>query len=127
MQMSWTPSGYKQIVYRHGVELVGWTEPEMVNPGNLSGDKLDRLHLAQKEGRCRWVLLSEEEWDIRRKDFEEMKRAGRVTVRGRKKAPTGNEVGGKDQSATSGHAPSNDMDASCSSTGDRCLARDREE
>ena len=58
---------------KYGVELRGWTEPGPIyNPGNFKNThQAERLELAMKNKTCRWVELSEEEWDTRKKVLED--------------------------------------------------------
>jgi hypothetical protein len=58
-------TNYKALVCRWGVELKGWTEPEINNPGNLAALSLNRLLNALRTGNCHWSKLTTTAWGER--------------------------------------------------------------
>lgn len=55
---------YLPLVAKWGVELAGWTEDEIRNPGFIqTSGGLKRLLDALNKGHCYWRVLSQEEWD----------------------------------------------------------------
>ncbi|KAG0693659.1 hypothetical protein DFH29DRAFT_769425, partial [Suillus ampliporus] len=50
---------YEAFVIKWGVELAGWTEGEVTNPGNITSSiRLAQLHAALKSGDCYWQILT---------------------------------------------------------------------
>ncbi|KAF7975701.1 hypothetical protein HWV62_8647, partial [Athelia sp. TMB] len=61
-QMNYTD--HDTLVCKWGVELVGWTEPAIVNPSKIStAPALSRLVVALCDQHCHWVVLDAESWD----------------------------------------------------------------
>ncbi|EGN97528.1 hypothetical protein SERLA73DRAFT_75204 [Serpula lacrymans var. lacrymans S7.3] len=62
-------ANYKKLVCDHGIELVGWTERKVVNPGQIqTTPALAYLLDALQNGTCFWKVLSEAEWENKRKE-----------------------------------------------------------
>ncbi|KAG2047751.1 hypothetical protein BDR06DRAFT_866965, partial [Suillus hirtellus] len=56
-------TAYKSFIIKWGVELAGWTEGKVTNPGNITSSiALARLHAALKNQDCHWCVLSAGEW-----------------------------------------------------------------
>ncbi|KAG2071505.1 hypothetical protein BDR04DRAFT_1016011 [Suillus decipiens] len=54
-------ANYEALVVEWGVELVGWTESQIVNPGDIqSSVHLKSLVTALQSGMCCWHQLNEE-------------------------------------------------------------------
>jgi hypothetical protein len=57
-------TAYEGLVCKWGVEIIGWTEVEIVNPGQISTAlSLQRLAEAWRSGDCYWSALTQEAWD----------------------------------------------------------------
>ncbi|KAG1877271.1 hypothetical protein F4604DRAFT_1530985, partial [Suillus subluteus] len=57
-------ANYEALVVEWGVELVGWTESQIVNPGDIqSSVRLKSLVTALQSGVCCWHQLDEDEWE----------------------------------------------------------------
>ncbi|KAG1774965.1 hypothetical protein EV702DRAFT_1047287 [Suillus placidus] len=62
-----TYTAYEGFVVKWGVELVGWTEGQVTNPGNITSSiALARLHAALKNHDCDWRVLSADEWEVKK-------------------------------------------------------------
>jgi hypothetical protein len=60
--MSYT--NYNGLVEKWGIELIGWTEPEIANPSTIqTALGLNRLVNALRRGDCYWAPLTQEAWD----------------------------------------------------------------
>lgn len=72
---------YEKFVIQYGVELKEWPEPGGVcNPSKLTSTaRLTRVKNALDSGECRWVVLSQEEWDARKMAAEKGKGKGRAS------------------------------------------------
>jgi len=58
MVMQYT--NYEALVCKLGIELVGWTEPKICNPGKrMTALSLNRLLNALRQGDCHWVKLTQ--------------------------------------------------------------------
>lgn len=56
-------TNYEVLVCKLGVELIGWTEPKIDNPGKLmTALSLNRLLNALQTGDCHWSKLTETAW-----------------------------------------------------------------
>lgn len=87
-QMSY--SHYNGLVAKWGVELAGWTEDEIINPGAIqAAGALKRLLDALHKGHCYWRVLTKEQWDekIDEVDGAATKSRKRRCDFGTKKAP----------------------------------------
>lgn len=53
-----------RIVMKYGVHLIGWPLEELKNPSNITsiGD-LNKVNKALADGTCRWVRLTNDEFD----------------------------------------------------------------
>jgi hypothetical protein len=61
-------SNYELLVHNHGIELIGWTEPEICNPGTIqTAISLNRLVSALRNGDCYWAVLTDEAWEAKKK------------------------------------------------------------
>lgn len=59
---------HERLVCVWGVELIGWTEPKIINPTHITtSHALNRLLQALRNGDCHWVVLEAPEWDARKK------------------------------------------------------------
>ena len=57
-------ANYRGLIAKWGVELAGWMEEEVVNPGKIQmAAALKRLLDALRKGHCYWWALSKAEWD----------------------------------------------------------------
>jgi hypothetical protein len=57
-------AGYEKFVCAHGVELVGFTEEKIVNPGDIKTlPGLMHLFMALQSGDCHWQCLDKDEWE----------------------------------------------------------------
>lgn len=91
--MSYT--NYSALVARWGVELAGWTEETVVNPGVIqTACALKRLLDALRKGHCYWRVLTKAEWDQKKDDQEsaEPKARKRRRDHGTTKAPRSKRV-----------------------------------
>ena len=69
-QRSW--SHYKALVCKWGVELCGWTEDQVANPGLIQTvPALKRLLDALHRGHCDWRQLTEVEWKRKVEEHED--------------------------------------------------------
>jgi hypothetical protein len=60
--MSYT--NYKTLVHNYSVELIGWTEVTVCNPGTIqTATSLNRLVYALRNSDCYWALLSADAWE----------------------------------------------------------------
>src|ERR1700720_2990905 len=60
--MSYT--NYKNLVHNNGVELIGWTEATVCNPGTIqTAASLNRLVYALRNGDCYWAPLTADAWE----------------------------------------------------------------
>ncbi|KAG0696303.1 hypothetical protein DFH29DRAFT_769619, partial [Suillus ampliporus] len=60
---------YESFVLKWGIELTGWTEAHVINPGDITSSvALGRLHAALKSGDCYWRELTPAEWKSRKDD-----------------------------------------------------------
>ncbi|KAG2121454.1 hypothetical protein DEU56DRAFT_718750, partial [Suillus clintonianus] len=65
-------NSYDAFVVKWGVELSGWTEGEVRNPGNITSSVgLARLHAALKNNECYWRELTQDEWEAKKESFEQ--------------------------------------------------------
>ncbi|KAG1779317.1 hypothetical protein EV702DRAFT_952308, partial [Suillus placidus] len=56
-------NSYESFIAKWGIELTGWTEARVVNPGNITSSvALGRLHAALKSSDCYWHELMPTEW-----------------------------------------------------------------
>lgn len=70
-QMSY--ANYSGLVVKWGVELAGWTEGIVTNPGNIQvASALKRLLDALRKGHCYWRILTQEEWDLKTLEKDEV-------------------------------------------------------
>ena len=57
-------ANYRGLIAKWGVELAGWTEEVVVNPGKIQMvAALKRLLNALRKGHCYWRALLKAEWD----------------------------------------------------------------
>jgi hypothetical protein len=76
-----------KIVEEHTVELQGWPEGVVRNPGKLGGRmKVVALLTAILDGSCRWVALNEHELEERVRSNQEKVARGEIIYKPRKKA-----------------------------------------
>ncbi|KAJ7733212.1 hypothetical protein DFH07DRAFT_780656 [Mycena maculata] len=73
----------EDVVQKHGVELVGWTFPQLVNPSELSTSVslLQELHDTIKNDTCKFVRLTAQQLRARKQKWEEDVAAGRIEVK----------------------------------------------
>ncbi|KAG2339087.1 hypothetical protein BDR05DRAFT_892302 [Suillus weaverae] len=58
---------YEGFVVKWGVELVGWTEGQVTNPGIITSSiTLACHHAALKNHDCDWHVLSADEWEVKK-------------------------------------------------------------
>lgn len=63
---------HERFIRAWGIELVGWTEGAITNPGEISSSvALRRLHNALKVGLCYWRELTDEELATRKEAHEQ--------------------------------------------------------
>ncbi|KAG2070063.1 hypothetical protein BDR04DRAFT_982872, partial [Suillus decipiens] len=56
-------NAYESFMLKWGIELSGWTEASVINPGNITSTvALCHLHAALKSGDCYWHELMPAEW-----------------------------------------------------------------
>lgn len=86
-------SNYTGLVVKWGVELAGWTEGIVTNPGNIqTAGALKRLLDALRKGHCYWRVLTQEEWDQKTLEKDEAgvklrkRRVDWGTTRGKQKS-----------------------------------------
>lgn len=73
---------YGRLVCRYGVELVGWTEPTIGQPGAITSSlALIRLADALRTGNCYWGVLDDDAWDERKEAHLLAIRNGEVAAR----------------------------------------------
>lgn len=72
---------HEKFAIEYGVELKEWPEPGGVcNPSKLTSTaRLTRVKNALDTRECRWVVLSQEEWDARKIAAEKGKGKGRAS------------------------------------------------
>ena len=77
----------RDIVLRYGVVLEGWTHSLWANPSELSTslEPLRQLVDALKSGSCKFVKLTREDWEKRRKEYYAKIDSGEIRSRERKK------------------------------------------
>jgi hypothetical protein len=76
-----------KIVEEHGVELRGWPEGAVRNPGKLGGRmKVMRLLTMLVDGSCRWVALSEHKLEERISSNQQKVARGEIIYKPCKKA-----------------------------------------
>lgn len=62
-------ANYSGLVAKWGVEMAGWTEGDIVNPGTIqTSGSLKRLLDALRKGHCYWRVLTQTEWDQKIED-----------------------------------------------------------
>ncbi|KAG2087518.1 uncharacterized protein F5147DRAFT_527619, partial [Suillus discolor] len=65
-------NSYDAFIVKWGVELSGWTEGEVRNPGTITSSiGLARLHAALKNNECYWHELTPDEWEEKKELFEQ--------------------------------------------------------
>ncbi|KAG1869621.1 hypothetical protein F4604DRAFT_1584223 [Suillus subluteus] len=70
-------ANYEALVVEWGVELVGWTESQIVNPGDIqSSVHLKSLVTALQSGACCWHQLDEDEWETLKEGDRQQDLAG---------------------------------------------------
>jgi hypothetical protein len=75
-------NSYDAFVVKWGVELSGWTEGEVRNPGTITSSiGLAHLHAALKNEECYWCELTPDEWEAKKELFEQQVLNG--TIKGR--------------------------------------------
>ncbi|KAG2352170.1 hypothetical protein BDR07DRAFT_1236960, partial [Suillus spraguei] len=58
-----TYNAHESFVLKWGIELTGWTEARVVNPGDITSSvALGCLHTTLKSGDCYWHELTSAEW-----------------------------------------------------------------
>ncbi|KAG1888204.1 hypothetical protein F4604DRAFT_1916126 [Suillus subluteus] len=73
---------HKRFVCVWGIELVGWTEGAITNPGEITSSvALRRLHNALKDGLCYWRELTNEELTARKEVHEQCVISGEEKTR----------------------------------------------
>jgi hypothetical protein len=81
--MSYT--NYKTLVHNYGVELIGWTEVTVCNPGTIqTAASLNRLVYALRNGDCYWAPLSADAWEEVKAARQAEVETGRVKKRKRR-------------------------------------------
>ncbi|KAG1724939.1 uncharacterized protein EDB91DRAFT_1087291 [Suillus paluster] len=64
-------NSYDAFVVKWGIELTGWTEAQVTNPGNITSSvTLSHLHSALKDGDCHWCTLSSSELKSKAEEFK---------------------------------------------------------
>ncbi|KAF8326485.1 hypothetical protein F5887DRAFT_1197076 [Amanita rubescens] len=76
----------EEIIHKRGVELVGWTYDKIVNPSQMSSalEPLSKLRNAIKEGRCKFVRLTQQEIKERIAAYDNRIEKGEMQARKRK-------------------------------------------
>ncbi|KAG2113287.1 hypothetical protein BD769DRAFT_1673829 [Suillus cothurnatus] len=65
-------NSYDAFIVKWGVELSGWTEGEVRNPGTITSSiGLAHLHAALKNEECYWRELTPDEWEAKKELFEQ--------------------------------------------------------
>ncbi|KAG2103698.1 uncharacterized protein F5147DRAFT_554864, partial [Suillus discolor] len=65
-------NSYDAFIVKWGVELSGWTEGEVRNPGTITSSiGLAHLHAALKNNECYWRELTPDEWEEKKELFEQ--------------------------------------------------------
>ena len=88
-------AGYEKFVCAHGVELVGFTEEKIVNPGDIKTlPGLTRLFTALQSGDCHWRCLDKDEWESR-KDARQAHGGGKTRATRSDKGISKKKIAGK--------------------------------
>lgn len=110
-QMSY--SQYEVLVCKWGVELCGWTEDKVANPGLIqTAPALKRLLDALRKGHCYWRELTQGEWEKKIEEREDAtpKSRKRRSDHGTTKKPRKTRKVRRDQTAGSSPSDSDDDD-----------------
>ena len=72
---------YECLVCWYGVELSGWTEPTIGQPGAITTSlALIRLADALRMGDCYWMALNDKDWDTRKEAHLQAIHSGKVPL-----------------------------------------------
>jgi hypothetical protein len=112
-------ANYQQLVCTWGIELLGWTEVEVCNPGKLqTALSLNRLLDALRKGDCYWSVLADEEWERKIAARKEQESLGRTRKR-KRRSDAGVSKKGKGRAISSAKRVGDTSDDSSSESGAR--------
>ncbi|KAG1751307.1 uncharacterized protein EDB91DRAFT_1243577 [Suillus paluster] len=115
---------HERFVCAWGIELVGWTEGAIINPGEITSSvTLRRLHGAIKDSLCYWHELTDDELAVRKEAYEQRVISGEEQPKAthsdkgkRKRSRPAPSVSAKSKSIVPDSDNENEDDTNCPST-----------